>query len=77
MSIDRDKNPSGAKVPVEKPDPKAAKRPPRPDAKDRPGFDLGGAKDKPGKERKVELEVVELACPRSQTIGVVERFEEG
>ena len=27
MSIDRDKNPSGAKVPVKKPDPKAAKRP--------------------------------------------------
>jgi hypothetical protein len=54
MTIDRDKNPSGAKVPVEKPDPKAAKRSPRPDAKDRPGFDLGGAKDKPGKEGKVD-----------------------
>lgn len=41
----RDKPSSGAKVPVEKPDPQAAKKPPGPGAKDRPGFDLGGKKE--------------------------------
>ena len=48
--MNSDKQPSGAKVPVEKPDPQAAKRPPVSDAKDRPGFDLGGANEKPDPE---------------------------
>jgi hypothetical protein len=40
---------TGAKVPQERPDPKAASRDPGPGAEDRPGFDLGGAKaDKTG-----------------------------
>lgn len=33
------------KVPTERPDPKVAAREPGADAKDRPGFDLGGAQD--------------------------------
>ena len=37
---------TGAEVPLERPDPKAAARDPGPGAKDRPGFDLGGAVDK-------------------------------
>ena len=45
---------TGAKVPVDQPEIKTAKLPPRPDAKDRPGFDLGGAKKKPRKEGRVE-----------------------
>ena len=35
----------GPRVPTEHPDPKAAARDPGPGAQDRPGFDLGGAKD--------------------------------
>jgi len=35
----------GPKVPVERPDPKAASRPPNEGGEDRPGFDLGGATD--------------------------------
>lgn len=34
---------SGPRVPTERPDPEAAARDPGPGAKDRPGFDLGGA----------------------------------
>jgi hypothetical protein len=37
--------PTGPKVPVERPDREAAARDPGPGAQDRPGFDLGGAKD--------------------------------
>ena len=47
-----DKHSSGSKVSVEKPDPRAAKKPPVPEGKDRPGFDLGGAKEKPGSAEK-------------------------
>lgn len=35
-----------SKAPAERPDPKAAARDPGPGAKNRPGFDLGGAVDK-------------------------------
>ncbi|WP_230529846.1 hypothetical protein [Microvirga roseola] len=36
---------SGPRVPTERPDPKEADRNPGFDAKDRPGFDLGGASE--------------------------------
>lgn len=36
---------TGPRVPTERPDREAAARDPRPGAKDRPGFDLGGASD--------------------------------
>jgi hypothetical protein len=39
---------TGPKVPLDRPDREAAARDPGPDAHDRPGFDLGGAKDEPG-----------------------------
>jgi hypothetical protein len=39
----RDDKTSGANVPVERPDKKAAARDPKGNAQDRPGFDLGGA----------------------------------
>jgi hypothetical protein len=39
---------SGPKTPAERPDPKGAARNPGFGAEDRPGFDLGGAKDKSG-----------------------------
>lgn len=42
---------SGARVPVEQPDPAVASRPPRAGAKDRPGFDLGGKKKERPKPR--------------------------
>ncbi|WP_048707674.1 hypothetical protein [Microvirga massiliensis] len=38
--------PEQPNVPTEYPDPSAADRPPRPDSKDRPGFDLGGSDGK-------------------------------
>ena len=40
-----ERNPTGPKVPLERPDPKAANREPAPGAQDRPGFDLGGSVD--------------------------------
>jgi hypothetical protein len=40
---------SGPHVPTERPDPEAAARDPGPGAKDRPGFDLGGAADESNK----------------------------
>ena len=42
----------GVKVPVDEPDSEAAKRPPAPEAIDRPGFDLGGARQKSGSDGK-------------------------
>lgn len=36
---------SGPRVPTERPDPKAAARDPGPNSRDRPGFDLGGARE--------------------------------
>ena len=42
---DGNKSTSGAKVPVDRPDPKIARRPPAPGSTDRPGFDLGGASE--------------------------------
>ena len=41
-------NPTGPKVPAERPDPQAAARDPAAGSEDRPGFDLGGATDKTG-----------------------------
>lgn len=41
--MDSDKRRKEPKVKTERPDPKAAKQPPKPGAKDRPGFDLGGS----------------------------------
>ena len=44
------KTAGGPRVPVDRPDREAAGRDPGPGAKDRPGFDLGGAKEPANKE---------------------------
>ena len=51
MTSDKREAGAGAKVPVERADPKVAGKTPE-QGKDRPGFDLGGAKERTGREAR-------------------------